>query len=310
MLYSTVAISADVNYLDYAETVINQIRNSDRGNYIGHITLITPSDTTLPYALNRLAKEDRLLQHSSIDFNMFPEIEIPSSHLTKSTYSRLFLEKLIPFNFKKCLYLDIDILIKQDLNSLLNLNVEKSIIALPCKEIPTANPIFFSNNDYFNAGVMLINLENWRKDCVMKKSLEIVGKHGPFEYADQDVLNIVLKDKWQYLDERFNYMVPRKKVEPKVVNLVVIHFAGYGKPWKRPCGKYGSEWRSVHRELFPEFKLNINAYIEEIRLQIKEKAYRAFFKSFKFIIADKRFLLILRKVLDKLIYLLKRSKIL
>jgi lipopolysaccharide biosynthesis glycosyltransferase len=308
MLQSTIAISADVNYLSYAETLISQIRRSDLGNYSGHITFITPSDTILSHEVNRLAKKNQLFHHSIINFDMYPEIETPSSHLTKSTYARIFLEKLIPLNFKKCLYMDIDVLIKQDLNGLLNLEVEKSIIALPYKQIPTANSRFFSNSDYFNAGVMLINLEKWRRDCVMKKSLEIIEEHGSFEYADQDVLNIVLKDNWQYLNEKFNYIVPRKKGEPKVVNPVVIHFAGFGKPWKRPCGKYGREWRSVHAEQFPKFKLKINVYFEEIRLQIKEKVYETILKVLNLKSEHKNFFAILRKVQNKLIFLTCASK--
>lgn len=50
---------------------------------------------------------------------------------------------------------------------------------------------------------MLINLEVWTKFRVFDRFFELLSKYEPL-YADQDLLNFILKDKIAILSQRFN----------------------------------------------------------------------------------------------------------
>jgi lipopolysaccharide biosynthesis glycosyltransferase len=51
---------------------------------------------------------------------------------------------------------------------------------------------------YFNAGMLLINLDKWKQFDVSKKCLSLLSKR-VFKFNDQDVLNIVLQDQCKWL---------------------------------------------------------------------------------------------------------------
>lgn len=282
MVKTTLVLAADSNYLDYAITLLHQIRSEERGNYAGHVSLITPAGTDLfPYKshLNLVANN---FSHLSVNFENYKELKLSASHLSESTYSRLFLEELIPVTFDKCLYLDVDLLINSDLNELLSIEFEQTLMALPYEAIPTSNSIFEPGTKYFNAGVMLIDMQKWRKEQVLKKCLHMVSQYGPFEYADQDVLNLVMVNKWQPLGQTFNYLFPPPTSSAKLKRPQIVHFAGSGKPWNRANGgSFGRQWRKTHRQLFPDFKLGRYAYLIELRINIREILHKAWWPLYR-----------------------------
>src|SRR5690606_5620901 len=98
---------------------------------------------------------------------------------------------------------------------------------------------------YFNAGVLIINLDKWRKDHLPAKILNFISKNPEkIVYEDQDALNYFLHDKclllhpkWnqthffhvrEYQDTCFNQEVFNEaKYNPSI-----IHFTAESKPWR------------------------------------------------------------------------------
>ena len=110
-------------------------------------------------------------------------------------YHRLFAPTFLPESLDKILYLDVDIAVTSSLRELWNTPLEGVFAAAAtdrriseehCRSIGIENKA-----DYFNAGVLLMNLKKWREDDVIKRLFNIVQEFKSLlTHADQDVLNI------------------------------------------------------------------------------------------------------------------------
>src|SRR5207244_1433075 len=59
---------------------------------------------------------------------------------------------------------------------------------------------------YFNAGVLVLNLDRWRRERVTERALEYVKAYAhEVSFWDQEGLNAVLSGKWGELDSVWNW---------------------------------------------------------------------------------------------------------
>jgi len=166
-------------------------------------------------------------------FGGYPE----ANRLSKVTYSRMFIPELLPISIKKVLYLDVDLVALEDISVLYNTDLKNFSVGavrdVMSKEILR---IYFDRevSDYFNAGVLLIDLEKWRQKKITEKSLEFARlNRGKIIRADQDILNCLFKNDWLPLEKKFNIDLKRGKLnlEPEK-NTVILHYSDKVKPWQ------------------------------------------------------------------------------
>jgi len=183
-----------------------------------------------------------------------------SKHLAKSAYIRLFITDLIPSKEKRVIYLDADMIVESDLRTLWNVSLEgNSTAAVQDFGIPQigarggvehASELGLDySEDYFNSGLMLINLERWREKGIGSKAIDYLKRYDEdVSWADQEALNVVLDGDWLSLNRRWNvppfilnmdyweYLEQMGEAEEKETSVpvppAVIHFAGVHKPWK------------------------------------------------------------------------------
>ena len=171
-----------------------------------------------------------------------------NSYITRTAFLRLFMARWLPQHLEKVLYLDIDILIKEEIEELFDLSFDTPIFAEICtpKFLSNGGHLENFNAPYFNSGVMLINLPKWREMNLESRFVDY-GSKATYTYLDQDILNLVFKDNWTRLGRPYNYFHRYGSGEidsdfsltPKV-----IHFVG-NKPWKdTPITQYVSEYRN------------------------------------------------------------------
>ncbi|CAB4914500.1 unannotated protein [freshwater metagenome] len=173
----------------------------------------------------------------NIDNSKISQLKIlKKDHLTMITYARLLLSEILPKNVDRVLYLDSDLIVLGDLTSLCNTVFKDEYIVAVNQLHWTKNSgsdLLRSkqliNENYFNAGVMLINLKRWRKDSMADLLLKTgIEYKNDLVYWDQDILNIAFKDGWKETDKSFNALELTLKVIP---DPIVIHFTGPIKPW-------------------------------------------------------------------------------
>jgi len=83
---------------------------------------------------------------------------------------------------------------------------------------------------------MLYNLENWNEANITEQALNLLNEGIEYKFPDQDVLNILLKNKIFYLPKKYNCLtlltVQGFEDQQKSENgAVFIHYTSGSKPW-------------------------------------------------------------------------------
>lgn len=169
-------------------------------------------------------------------------------YYSATTYYRLFIAEMFP-KYDKVLYIDCDTVVCEDIANLYNYELGNNYIGGVRDQLVVQTEIFgnyvekvlgISRGAYFNAGVVLINCEQFRKKHMLKKFIELLNIYTFVVAQDQDYLNILCKDKVLWVDPRWNVqMVENSLIDEKQAKL--IHYNLAVKPWHyKDCklGKY------------------------------------------------------------------------
>lgn len=154
------------------------------------------------------------------------------THLPIATYFR-FILPLILDNVDKLFYIDADIICLQNADDLFNINLNNNIIGavpdLPWMNKKRNKTLNLQNHIYFNAGMLIINIDKWNNFNTFAKVLQAIqNEPQKFRYLDQDALNLILTKHIQYLDTKFN-CIDINNIDKK--NIILLHFAAHPKPW-------------------------------------------------------------------------------
>ncbi|WP_165370578.1 glycosyltransferase family 8 protein [Hymenobacter persicinus] len=175
-----------------------------------------------------------------------PGPDEPEAYITMAAYYRLFLPHLLPHSIERLLYLDIDILVVGSLLPVYQTELgDTAAGAIMEAEVPLRDEIGIrSLEDYFNSGVLLMALPQWRAQRITERALEIIRATpaDKLKYHDQDALNVVFNGTWHRLDSRYNLMkayipedLAKRDYRKFLADKVIIHYNGRNKPWHRAC---------------------------------------------------------------------------
>lgn len=155
--------------------------------------------------------------------------------------ARLLLPQIFPATMSRLLYLDADVLVLGDLGPLWETDLGSAAIGavldvldeLRKREVPITQDIP-EVRDYFNSGVLLINLDRWREVEVSERALEYLTKKPVSQFPDQDALNVVCDGAWKKLDSAWNFQEHLNtclwEVSPER-RPNIVHFVTAMKPW-------------------------------------------------------------------------------
>ena len=168
------------------------------------------------------------------------------------TFYRCFLSSILPADIAKVLYLDSDILVLAPLDELWNTSLENIAVAAVADDLKInlkhCNRLKYDlSYNYFNAGVLLLNLDYWRKYHIEDKCNEYYLAHqDQIVYNDQDLLNGLLYDQKVLVDLKWNvqenaYRLPKQEGEEfssyqknAILHPFILHYSSR-KPWQYHC---------------------------------------------------------------------------
>ena len=164
-----------------------------------------------------------------------------------STYYRLFIPDLYP-ELSKALYLDCDLVLQEDVAQLYDLPLGDDLVgAVPDGIVGAVEEfkLYVQNRldmtraeDYFNAGVLLMNLDAMRRWRFADRFLDLLGRVTFQVGQDQDYLNVLCRGRVRYVGNEWNAMPTGVGVrKPKL-----IHYNMDAKPWRRDGVKYEKEF--------------------------------------------------------------------
>ena len=160
-----------------------------------------------------------------------------------SIYYRLFIETLFK-QYEKVIYLDADIVVEGDISKLYEIDIKDNLLGAVTDGFVSSDErlidsftrsLGFDGHEYFNSGVLLMNLTEFRNEMILGKFLYLLEKYNFDTIApDQDYLNVLCHGKVKYLDEGWDVM-PNAKREIDMNKLYIIHYNMFKKPWNYDC---------------------------------------------------------------------------
>lgn len=162
------------------------------------------------------------------------------SRLHTVMYARLLIGTILPAGIERVIYLDCDTFVITPIERLLDQDMQDRPVAAvsdPVKQLMMMGRdmrektgIFESAQDYFNSGVMLIDLPKFAAADIPSRIEQfkrdgILGKL----YFDQDMLNLIFRDNWTRLPWRFNVTDPQ--LAHQAMDCFILHYTGRARPW-------------------------------------------------------------------------------
>ena len=118
-------------------------------------------------------------------------------NISVSSYARLFVADMLDEDIERILYLDCDMIITSSLKELWKTDLSGFVAGVVQDAVPDSvkTAVGLSAEDkYFNAGMLLIDLEKWRSENIQEKITAFLDeKKGRVVHHDQGVLNGVSK---------------------------------------------------------------------------------------------------------------------
>jgi lipopolysaccharide biosynthesis glycosyltransferase len=154
-------------------------------------------------------------------------------------HMRMFIPYFIPEEYEKVIYMDVDMIVNDDISKLWSTDLKDFTIAavvdVRIKEFGNSHAVenyrelgFDAKTRYFNTGLLLINTRRWRDNDFTPKVFRCIDENRKFaNYPDQYGLNVVFADIWQELDLRWSWSAEEWNPDASL-----IHFI-----WRKPIYK-------------------------------------------------------------------------
>ncbi len=214
-------------------------------------------------------------------------------HFSVVTYYRLFIASLFP-EYDKIIYLDCDLVVLGDIAQLYNTPLEENILAAApeqyiqntaefrcyAKEALGVNP-----DAYVNAGVLVINLKEFRKNKVEERFVELITKYD-FDLLDPDqaYLNYLCQGKIYRLENGWNKEPMNLPLEGEKK---IVHYALYKKPWQYDDVTDGEHfWNYAKSSPFHHQILQNKEAFDDAQKAKKEAAAKEILEHAKTIVAS------------------------
>lgn len=280
-----IIFAVDKNYVPYLSVAIQSIvtNSSDFENY-DIIILYTDLYEFQKRMLISIGKDTKNVSIRFINMDSYvKEYNLSSlmhiNHITLSAYFRL-LSSTIFAHYQKIIYLDCDVIINEDIANLYKIDIEDKSIGA-CLDTVISNNLdsvlihqglkeylqnvldIPSEKKYFNSGVLIININKWKKQHIQSYLLQLARINNRF-FHDQNVLNsafyndcYILPPKWNlqyhvkfkwpnykmHLSEELLYLYDNISAKPSI-----IHYTSAEKPWKELLHTYTSNWWQYARK--------------------------------------------------------------
>lgn len=134
---------------------------------------------------------------------------IPPYRGAYSANIRLFLPMILDDSVGRVLYLDADTVVNDSVYDLYQMDLRDKALAMALDSLGTRHKVsigMLKNEPYYNSGVILFDLDNWRKYNCSEKIIEHVQKTQiVYPSPDQDLLNVVCKEQIMQFEPQWNY---------------------------------------------------------------------------------------------------------
>ncbi|WP_285582862.1 glycosyltransferase family 8 protein [Actinoallomurus iriomotensis] len=236
-----VATATDENYLPYTAAMVHSMATHRSASTRLELTIMHRDVSRRDQEKLESIADQIAVRWVSMDpasyqgWGMEPDPLILDPH-----YYRCFLPKIHPDPVSRVVYIDSDTLILEDLFPLWNQQLDGNPVAAAGDLVSVIKDAIShwqeigldGDAPYFNSGVMVIDLTQWRSEEICERVLRRcqIDRHrllirNRWNQHDQYGFNVVLQNRWKRLPDRWNHYSERNSERP-----AIIHFLGDMKP--------------------------------------------------------------------------------
>lgn len=263
-----VCYSSSDEYAEYTGVSLLSLLDNGNGQYISKIFMLDygikdVNRRKIQSIVDNFGLAIEYINALDILNSLQKQLDIKNFRSSLATYSRAFIDCILPSYVDKVLYIDSDTVINGSISELLNERYsEKAISGAVCLELYDGLhtvkefPLLTGNKIYIGCGIVLYNLEIWRREGCQEKIKETCARLRNPRFADQTVINNAIPEQWiGILPPKFNYSghaeskpsekitlkaggwYSRSEIDEAMNDPVIIHFKGGAlvRPWYEGC---------------------------------------------------------------------------
>lgn len=193
-------------------------------------------------------------------------------YYSKTTYYRLFIADMFP-QYDKTIYIDSDTVVLGDISELYDTDLKDNYVGAVTERVMTDVDVYgryveqvlgIDRYAYFNAGLLLLNCKQFRKNDLLKKFGDLLSVYNFVVTQDEDYLNLMCKDRVLHLDRKWNTeILPQFEIDPAKV--AIFHYIMVSKPWHYPDCRFGEYfWKYAEKtEFYQELRESSLSYSDE-----------------------------------------------
>ncbi|MAR64504.1 MAG: hypothetical protein CMB83_01035 [Flammeovirgaceae bacterium] len=224
--------------------------------------------------------------------------KLNDAHVSEATYYRLNLQNYFFEEDDMLIYLDSDVIfinnpltaLKEQANFLKNSNYVISAKSEETLSEHGKDVLGLTSKNYFNAGVMIINVNKWKNLKVSDRLYESLEKLGEkIIFWDQDVLNHYFDGQYLELDQKLNYQVRMEDnnfLKSSLKSEILLHYSGKFKPWtvKGASKEEAKYFQDIYRVIFEEkylisYNYKVNALKDFLVIIFTLRIFKMQFKT-------------------------------
>ena len=270
----------DDGYMPFLAVALESlIHNASKNYYYSIKVLYTNIDEENKRKINKYQSANVNIEF--VDLNYYIEKVkdklYTRDYYTKTTYFRLFIPNLYP-QYDKAIYLDSDIVVLGDISELYNVDIGNNLVAAAPDDVIQTTKVFqeyaekvvgvADYRNYFNAGILLMNLDEIRKFNFQDKFLYLLETIKFTVAQDQDYLNRLCKGKVKIIDKGWDRM-PIANDDLPIEDIKIIHYNLADKPWRYDTIKYQEYfWEYAKKTEYYDYICRLkDEYTEEERFR-------------------------------------------
>lgn len=257
-----IVFATDNNFVPYCGVAVSSLlENASSDNEYRIYIIYDVLSQHNVYKLENLSTKNIVVKCICIHDYISNLIVTESGHIKIASAYRIFIPEIFS-EYDKVLYIDSDVVVCEDVAILYASDIGNSVIGAT-NAIVSKNDSYYkkvlniSREDYFNAGIILINIEQFRKDKIKERCIELLRERTDFQFMDQCALNIACQGKVSFLDKKWNYewmyLFGEYDGFEEMSNPSIIHYDSIEKPWTNPGEKWADVfWKCARKTPFYE----------------------------------------------------------
>ena len=195
-------------------------------------------------------------------------------YYSKTTYYRMFIAEMFP-EYEKAIYIDSDTIVLGDISELYHKELGENYVAAAHEQVMLQEDTYgqyvekvlgIERNNYFNAGILLINCNAFRENKILEKFIALLDVYTFVVTQDEDYLNLLCHNKVLWLEQQWNTeMFGEIAYDESEFN--IIHYLMVSKPWHYADCRFGEYFWKYAKETFvyEEILEVLNHYTDEER---------------------------------------------